>query len=94
MNSFWPPPYVVLIDFFNAIASASFKSLKRKNQQKYFQAVLRQIEFHRTIANIQRVAYNNSVKVPNEFYDEGITIEMDFKQKIVYGKKLSVILIK
>jgi hypothetical protein len=65
------------------------------NQQNIFKQlrILRQIEFHRTIANIQRVAYNNSVKVPNEFYDEGITIEMDFKQKIVYGKNLLIILI-
>ncbi len=49
--------------------------------------ILRQIEFHKTIANIQRESYNKSIQAPNEFFNEEIMIEMDFKQKIDYGTK-------
>jgi len=47
--------------------------------------ILRQIEFHKTIANKQRESYNKTINDTNEYYHDGITIEMDFKQKIVYG---------
>ena len=47
--------------------------------------ILRQIEFHKTISNIQRESYNKMIKDTYEYYHDGITIEMDFKQKIVYG---------
>jgi hypothetical protein len=47
--------------------------------------VVKQIEFHKMVASHQRDAYNR-MTTQISYYNDSILIEMDFKQKIVFGR--------
>lgn len=48
---------------------------------------LEEIEYHKQIADRQRKIYNKYIKNPNFLGEDSILIDVDWKEKIYYGKK-------
>lgn len=48
-------------------------------------SLIKAIDFHKNLANVQKKSYNRMVKHP-KYYRNAILLDFDYKQKIVFGK--------